>query len=100
MGLDYGLGWMLDVAAHPDYEANGSCKMCTCKIDGRQVSSCTTPASDGQVVESNTEELNSERRVLAQMSADGSEPSYSARLQPSMQGAGQTRPQVAASGEL
>jgi len=52
---------------HPDYEANGSCKMCTCKVDGRQVSSCTTPAVDGQVIESNTEELNSERRALAQM---------------------------------
>ena len=23
LGLDYGLGWMLDVAPHPDYEANG-----------------------------------------------------------------------------
>ena len=52
---------------HPDYEANGSCKMCTCNIDGRQVSSCTTPAADGMVVVSNTEELNSERRALAQM---------------------------------
>jgi len=52
---------------HPDYEANGSCKMCTCKIDGRQISSCTTRATDGQVIESNTEELNSERRALAQM---------------------------------
>jgi len=52
---------------HPDYEANGSCKMCTCKIDGRQVSSCTARATDGQVIESNTEELNSERRALAQM---------------------------------
>jgi [NiFe] hydrogenase diaphorase moiety small subunit len=41
--------------------------MCTCKINGRQVSSCTTPATDGMVVESNTEELNSERRMLAQM---------------------------------
>lgn len=52
---------------HPDYAANGSCKMCTCKINGRQVSSCTTPAVDGQVIESNTEELNSERRALTQM---------------------------------
>ncbi len=55
------------ICYHPDYEANGSCKMCTCKIDGRQVSSCTTRAVDGQVVESNTEELNSERRAIAQM---------------------------------
>ena len=52
---------------HPDYEANGSCKMCTCKIDGRQVSSCTTKATDGMVIDSNTEELNSERRALTQM---------------------------------
>ncbi len=52
---------------HPDYAANGSCKLCTCKIDGKQVSSCTTRAVDGQVIESNTEELNSERRALSQM---------------------------------
>lgn len=52
---------------HPDYSANGSCKMCTCRINGRQVSSCTTAAAEGMVVENNTEALNSERRVLAQM---------------------------------
>ena len=52
---------------HPNHEANGSCKMCTCKIDGRQVSSCTTAAQEGMVVASNTEELNSQRRALAQM---------------------------------
>jgi len=52
---------------HPDHAANGSCKMCISKIDGRQVSSCTTRAEDGQIIESNTEELNSERRALAQM---------------------------------
>ena len=52
---------------HPDYAANGSCKLCTCVVNGRQVSSCTTKATDGMVVESNTEELNSERRALTQM---------------------------------
>ncbi len=52
---------------HPDYAANGSCKMCTCKINGRQVSACTTRAEEGQIIENNTEELNSERRALAQM---------------------------------
>ncbi len=52
---------------HPDYAANGSCKMCTCKVDGRHISSCTTPAEHGQVVESNTEELNSKRRAMAQL---------------------------------
>ena len=52
---------------HPDYAANGSCKMCTCKVNGRLASSCTTRAEEGQLIESNTEELNSKRRALAQM---------------------------------
>ena len=52
---------------HPDYAANGSCKMCTCKVNGKLASSCTTRADEGQVIESNTEELNSQRRALTQM---------------------------------
>ena len=52
---------------HPDYAANGSCKMCTCKVNGKLASSCTTRAEEGQVIESNTEELNSQRRALTQM---------------------------------
>ena len=52
---------------HPDYAANGSCKMCTCKVNGRLISSCTMRAEEGQVIESNTEELNSKRRAMAQM---------------------------------
>ncbi len=52
---------------HPDYAANGSCKLCTVEIGGRQASSCTTKAVDGMEVDSNTEELNSERRALTQM---------------------------------
>lgn len=52
---------------HPDYSANGSCRLCTCVVDGRQRSSCTTKAVDGQVVENNTEAMNAERRALTQM---------------------------------
>ena len=52
---------------HPDYAANGSCKMCTCKVNGRLASTCTMRAEEGQLIESNTEELNSKRRALAQM---------------------------------
>lgn len=52
---------------HTDYSANASCKLCTCRVNGRQVSSCSTLAASGQIVESNTEALNSERRVLTQM---------------------------------
>ncbi len=52
---------------HPDYATNGSCKLCTCTINGRQRSACVTKAEEGQVIENNTEELNSERRTMTQL---------------------------------
>ena len=52
---------------HPDLKPHGSCKLCTVKVNGRQASSCTYQARDGLAVESNTEELNGERRSLLQM---------------------------------
>ena len=30
---------------HADYEANGSCKMCTCKINGKAGLTCQVPVS-------------------------------------------------------
>jgi len=36
-------------------------------VNGRHMASCTTQAAAGQVVESDTEELNAERRTLLQM---------------------------------
>ncbi|HVX78838.1 MAG TPA: 2Fe-2S iron-sulfur cluster-binding protein [Bradyrhizobium sp.] len=52
---------------HPDLEPAGHCRVCTCKIDGRSASSCTMPAAPGMVVESNTPQLNEDRRVLIEM---------------------------------
>ena len=52
---------------HPDFKPHGSCKLCTVKANGRQTASCTMLAADGMVVESDTEELNTERRSLTQM---------------------------------
>ena len=52
---------------HPDFKPHGSCKLCTVKVDGRQIASCTTQAHAGMVVESNTPALNAERRTLTQM---------------------------------
>ena len=43
------------------------CKLCTVKVNGRQTASCTMPAAEGMVVESDTAELNAERRALLQM---------------------------------
>jgi [NiFe] hydrogenase diaphorase moiety small subunit len=52
---------------HPEFKPHGSCKLCTVKANGRQTASCTMRAVPGMVVESNTEEINAERRALTQM---------------------------------
>ena len=51
---------------HPEFEPHGSCKVCTVKVNGRTQASCTTKAREGDVVESNGEELNELRKSLVQ----------------------------------
>jgi [NiFe] hydrogenase diaphorase moiety small subunit len=52
---------------HPEFTPHGSCKVCTARVNGRTVASCTTPAEADIEVESNTEDLNDLRRTLVQM---------------------------------
>lgn len=52
---------------HPDLKPAGHCRLCTCKIDGRRVSACTMPVSHGLVIETNTKELNDDRRSIIEM---------------------------------
>ena len=52
---------------HPEFTPHGSCKVCTARVDGRTVATCTTPARPGMRVESETEEMNGLRRTLVQM---------------------------------
>jgi [NiFe] hydrogenase diaphorase moiety small subunit len=52
---------------HPDFAAHGSCRVCTVKVDGRRAAACTTPARAGVEVDSDTEELNAQRKTLLQM---------------------------------
>jgi [NiFe] hydrogenase diaphorase moiety small subunit len=52
---------------HPEFKPHGSCKLCTVKVNGRQTASCTMRAIAGMVVESDTPEINDERRTLTQM---------------------------------
>jgi [NiFe] hydrogenase diaphorase moiety small subunit len=49
---------------HPQFTPHGSCKLCTARVNGRTVATCTTPAEAAIEVESNTDEL---RRTLVQM---------------------------------
>lgn len=59
--------WIPHLCYHPEFKPHGSCKLCTVTVNGRHMASCTTRAVAGQVVESNTEALNGERRTLLQM---------------------------------
>ena len=52
---------------HPEFKPHGSCKLCTVKVDGRDMAACTTPAAPGIAVESDTQEINDQRRMLVQM---------------------------------
>jgi len=52
---------------HPEFKPHGSCKLCTVKVNGHTVASCTMPAEAGITVESDIEELNALRRTLVQM---------------------------------
>ena len=52
---------------HPEFKPHGSCKVCTVRVGGREAASCTTRATEGAVVESDTPDLNADRRALVQM---------------------------------
>lgn len=45
----------------------GSCRICTVKINGRYMTSCTTPIGDGMVIENNTPELKSIRKAIIEL---------------------------------
>jgi [NiFe] hydrogenase diaphorase moiety small subunit len=52
---------------HPDFHPKGSCRVCTVMVKGRAGAACTLRAGPGDAVESNTDALNAERKMLLQM---------------------------------
>lgn len=52
---------------NPEFHPHGSCRLCTVNINGRPVTACTTPACDDAVVENETQEVNTRRRLLLKM---------------------------------
>jgi [NiFe] hydrogenase diaphorase moiety small subunit len=52
---------------NPQYKPHGSCKLCSVKVDGQLVTSCTMPASAGQRVECAASELKDLRETLIEM---------------------------------
>jgi [NiFe] hydrogenase diaphorase moiety small subunit len=51
---------------HPEFKPHGSCKVCTVRVNGRTQASCTQPAREGDVVESNVEDMNALRKGVVQ----------------------------------
>ena len=45
----------------------GSCRVCSVKLNGRVVASCTQPAEDGAVIEHETPEITGYRKDLVRM---------------------------------
>jgi [NiFe] hydrogenase diaphorase moiety small subunit len=45
----------------------GSCRICTIKVNGRMMTSCTTPVNDGMQIENNTTELNDLRKAIIEL---------------------------------
>ncbi len=52
---------------HPEFRPHGSCKLCTVNVNGSHATACTLPARAGLEVESETAELNAERRMMVQL---------------------------------
>jgi len=52
---------------HPDLKTSGTCRVCTCKINGRHSAACVTPAAQGLVIESETPQLTGDRRAIIEM---------------------------------
>ena len=52
---------------NPEFTPHGSCRVCLVKVNNRMQAACTTPAADGQTVQSETEELREIRRGILQM---------------------------------
>ncbi|MGD8307940.1 MAG: 2Fe-2S iron-sulfur cluster-binding protein, partial [Chromatiales bacterium] len=52
---------------NPEFEPNGSCRVCTVGTGERQVAACTTPATEGMEVDNSSAGLTARRRALVQM---------------------------------
>ena len=59
--------YILHLCHNPEFKPNGSCKLCTVNVNDRKMTACTMLATEGMVVENNTQELNSDRKALVQM---------------------------------
>ncbi len=55
------------LCAHKDLTPFGSCRVCTVLANGRPQAACTTPATDGMVIENESEKIAAARRDIIEM---------------------------------
>jgi [NiFe] hydrogenase diaphorase moiety small subunit len=51
----------------PGIKPRGSCRICNVKVNGKLMTSCTTPVSEGMQVENNTDELLDLRKAIVEL---------------------------------
>lgn len=61
------------LCAHDELSPYGACRLCVVEIDGIRgtPTSCTTPAAEGMVVRTNTEQLQTQRRRTIELMMSG-----------------------------
>ena len=52
---------------NPEFTPHGSCRVCVVEVDGRQVSACTQPATEGSEVVNTSDAIMDQRRTLLQL---------------------------------
>ena len=51
----------------PGIKPRGSCRICNVKVNGKLMTSCTTPVAEGMQVENNTDELFDLRKAIVEL---------------------------------
>jgi len=51
----------------PGIKPRGACRICNVKVNGRLMTACTTPVTDGMQIDNNTHELNDLRKTIVEL---------------------------------
>lgn len=52
------------LCAFQGVKPKASCRICTVKVNGRAMTACTTPVSEGMIIENNTDAINEIRKAI------------------------------------
>jgi [NiFe] hydrogenase diaphorase moiety small subunit len=51
----------------PGIESKGGCRICTVRVNGRLMTACTTPVTNGMNIENNTDDINELRKSIIEL---------------------------------